>query len=174
MPKYKLGEEMMRLFNPLPPPTTRELVKVCDFVGMVKVDDHPVFRVEHVWSAGAERETITIDPGQVVEMPKKMAMEIQRLKREQGIVLLSKNSDPVESAREGLQSALAFYRGRGSMQVQKFRARHGVTKDDEQWQLLRTEIPGAVMNMEKERMVMQALRAVDDDATLLELDQREE
>ena len=157
MPAFRLGEETVRLFNPMPDTEMQEIIEKVGLLGRWPyAHGQRAFEVEYTYSMGREKEEIRIKPGQSYECPKSLSSLVYRRKREEGLVVLSRTETTSEQimqrALEGLNRAHVFYNERGTAPIQKFRRRHQIRTDAE-FDAIKYKIPGNLINAERARLI---------------------
>ena len=167
-PDFSLNEDMLTLLNPLPPTTMAEVYHLIDndpASGESKPRPHPMeddpvaqkklaFEIKIEWSAGPERQQITLRPGEKKRVPAKAARQIHKGLAEKGLVLLADGEDELAKRSQGLRRAHEFYQARGLRGVQKWRRRHGIQPNSDQEREMRGSVGGMFVNLGRARAIV--------------------
>jgi hypothetical protein len=161
--KYKLGEKLVKLYNPLPAVSMEEVVRDAGLEGLWSNPVGSAFELQFVWSQGPEREEIVIKPGEYVELPITIANHAFSQLQGDGLIMLVRNAKTGEwpeagsdlfrqKCLEGLQRAKQFFMLRGTIPLSKARVRHGI-QSDEQWESIKIKFKGGLINKAREARI---------------------
>lgn len=155
-----IREEVVGIINVCPEITNREIHRMAKVVVRERVlEDIQAFRVKVQWSAGEEREVVTISPGEERQMLKFAADQFAKEYRHRGLVVYDPTrEDRDEAVLRGLMAAYQFFKENGSDALTRNRMRGGF-RDDE-FERFREQYRAYWINEAKERVLWERIKEV--------------
>lgn len=130
--KRGISEETVIAYNPLPDVDEGTLLIEAGLEDIDPGSKHP-FALFWQYSAGQERETIELNPGEELVMRESDARDFQRELGEQGLAVRPMDADEDEINRisdAALRRAHEFWRNRGGTRIVEYRKTHGISKEE--------------------------------------------
>lgn len=162
MAKRLIREKVCKVWNPCPDVTKHEVEKVARVLTRDrKFGTESVFKISCTWSSGAEREVVTLHPGEMRPMLAFAARKFAKSYRHRGIVLVdegAKDEELLHLELQGLTAAFEFFKANGSDALMKARMSGGFR--DEEFERYREKYRAYHINQAKEEILWQRIKKV--------------
>lgn len=157
MPFMKLNDKIVTLLNPCPEVSEAALGERAEL--LIVPPDTPAFSMALAWGAGGEAEEVTLQAGEMVNVPEPVARDLEKAFRHRGLVIVENHASEQAARRVGLTRAIEFFRSRGSESIVDIQSARG-WHDDQVSKMRNAGLRAQFLNRAREEVLLEHLEGL--------------